>query len=415
MKRIAFLLIFCAALAGNLRAQTLDVVQGQLTWRYDANSLTTPMPLTGGTLTVGNASHPLEGSTMHVNPTGLYEPLTVDVAFSGTEARVVADGALAPHLTCSVDGPRVSITVAPQFLQEVTYRLSGEGENFTLTGDYKSTVELRGVSLKATGTVPALYIANGKRIDIICADGTVNHFEDAATNTLKSAFYVKGHAEWKGSGTVNIRGNARHAYSSNDYTDVKASFSGTINILGAVGDGMHIEQYFIMNGGTVNVQGTGGDAIDVSYKLEDDNLTPTNDSINGQAHIKNGTLNLAANTADTKALKSEYDMVITGGKIDVRANGDGTRGISAGNNLTIGTKGATDNSLPYVYLTANGGTYTDDLGDTHKCRGIKVKNNFYFYSGTIARNPESIVSGSKMMDVDGIPYVSGGKFDGVTL
>ena len=415
MKRLFLLLISCVACLAHLSGQTFDVVQGDVTWRYDANSLTAPMAFHAGTLAVGSAEHSLSGTTMRVDPSGKYEPLTVSVVYSGNAAKVVADGALASSLTCTVDGPRVSIVAASSLLEEVTYRLSGEGENFTLAGEYKATVELAGVSLKAAGEVPALYIANGKRIDIRCVDGTVNNFEDASSNLLKSAFYVKGHAEWKGGGTVNIRGNARHAYSSNDYTDIKASFTGTLNILGAKSDGMHIDQYFIMNGGTVNVQNVEGDGIDVGYKLEDDDVTPTNDSLNGQAHIKNGVLNVTVATVDTKALKSVYDMVITGGSLDIRANADGTRGLNSGNNLTIGTKGATDNAVPYILLTAKGGTFTDELGDTHKCRGIKVKNNFYFYSGTVKRSLDSSVSADKMVDVDGMPYVSGGKFDGITL
>ena len=415
MKRIVYLIIFCAACFGNLCAQTFDVVQGALTWRYDANSLTAPMAFQGATLAVMGAEHSLTGTTMRVEPSAQYEPLTVSVAYSGNGATVVADGALAPYLTCTIDGPRVSITAASSLLQEVTYRLSGEGESFTLVGEYKSTVELLGVSLKAAGNIPALYIANGKRIDIYCADGTTNNFEDSPSNIMKSAFYVKGHAEWKGGGTVNIQGNARHAYSSNDYTEVKASFTGTINILGAKSDGMHIDQYFLQNGGTINVNNVEGDAVDVGYKYEDDDVTISGDTLNGQAHIKAGVLNLTVATPDTKALKTASDMVITGGNLDIRANADGTRGISSGNDLTVGTKGATDNSEPYILLTAKGGTFTDAEGETHKCRGIKVKNNFYFYSGTIKRNLDSSVSADKMIDVDGMPYVYGGKFDGLSL
>ena len=180
MKRLYLLLISCAVCLVHVCAQTFDVVQGDVIWRYDANSLTAPMAFHAGTLAVGSAEHSLSGTTMRVDPSGKYEPLTVSVVYSGNAAKVVADGALASSLTCTVDGPRVSIVAASSLLEEVTYRLSGEGENFTLAGEYKATVELAGVSLKATGEVPALYIANGKRIDIRCVDGTVNNFEDAS-------------------------------------------------------------------------------------------------------------------------------------------------------------------------------------------------------------------------------------------
>ena len=108
-------------------------------------------------------------------------------------------------------------------------------------------------------------------------------------------------------------------------------------------------------------------------------------------------------------------MLITGGTINAVANGNGSRGINVGIDLTVGTKGSTDQTNPYIYLTANGNTYTAPDGDTAKCRGIKVKRNFYFYSGLIKRNPTSKVSSTKMVDVDGLPTVSGGKLDGVTI
>lgn len=418
MKRISLFLILALCAVCGLYAQTLDVCQGSVTWRYDANTLDAGSKMSvasGTTLSVGTMEFPLSGTTLRVNPTGTPEPLTVEVHYGGSMPQIIADGTLAPYLKCSVDRQNVSITASTDLSQEVTYRLSGVGESFTLTGDYKSTVVLDGVTLQATGTTPALYIVNGKRIDLQCTDGTTNVVEDAATNTVKSAFYVKGHAEWKGGGTVNITGNARHAYSSNEYTEIKASFTGVINILGAKNDGMHIEQYLIVNGGTINVSHTQGDAIDVSYAMEDDEVTPTNDSINGQVHVKNGVLNLSVNADDTKALKSDDSMWITGGRIEAIANGDGSRCINVGLDLTIGTKGSTDQTNPYIYLTANGGTYTAPDGDTTKCRGIKVKRNLYFYSGLLKRNPESAVSSSKMVDVDGLPTVSGGKLDGITI
>ncbi|MGN0061563.1 MAG: carbohydrate-binding domain-containing protein [Alloprevotella sp.] len=417
MKRLSLLFILAVSVVCEVCSQTLDVRCGSVTWRYDANVLSAARKMSfsaGSQLNVGGAMFDLAGTMLRANPSGQPEALTVEVQF-GDSPQIIADGSLADYLTCKVEGRKVSITASPQLTQEVVYRLSGTGESFTLTGDYKSTIELNGVTLKATGTTPALYIVNGKRIDIQCAAGTTNYFEDAAANTAKSAFYVKGHAEWKGGGTVNILGNARHAYSSNEYTDLKASFTGTLNILGAKGDGMHIEQYLIVNGGTVNVSKTLGDAIDVSYTYEDDGVTHTNDSLNGQVHIKNGVLNLTVDADDTKALKSDDCMLITGGTINAVANGNGSRGINVGIDLTVGTKGSTDQTNPYIYLTANGDTYTAPDGDTAKCRGIKVKRNFYFYSGLIKRNPTSKVSSTKMVDVDGLPTVSGGKLDGVTI
>ena len=96
MKRLFLLLISCAVSFVHVCAQTFDVVQGDVTWRYDANSLTAPMAFHAGTLAVGSAEHSLSGTTMRVDPSGVYEPLTVSVVYSGDAAKVTADGALAP-------------------------------------------------------------------------------------------------------------------------------------------------------------------------------------------------------------------------------------------------------------------------------------------------------------------------------
>ena len=48
--------------------------------------------------------------------------------------------------------------------------------------------------------------------------------------------------------------------------------AGTINILGAVGDGFNVNQYIQMNGGTVNISGVGDDGIQVSFKTDDDDV-----------------------------------------------------------------------------------------------------------------------------------------------
>lgn len=418
MKRLFTIVaaIFLTALSA-VAQQTFRVSEGGVDWLYDATALDDiPLPFYQGTMSVVGRAFTLGPSTtMSVDSTPI-EPLTVIVDYVDGGATVTAPGALANLLVISVNGANVDIAAASTLAEEVTYKLRGTGESFTLHGDYKSTVVLDNVNLAATGTLPALWIDNGKRIEFQVAEDSKNTFVDAATNEKKSAFFVKGHAEWKGGGHVSITGTSRHAYSSNEYTLFKQSYTGIFKIDGAASDGMHIEQYLQVNGGRINIVRTKGDGIDVSCVYEDDGVTPTKDEQNGQFIMTGGSITVSATTADTKGLKCEGNMTISAGTIKATATGDGSRGVQTAGNLYLGTEGAADAMAAYIYLTADGDEYTDPAtGDTNKCRGLKVKGNFYHYPSTLERNTESLISQKKIVDVDGTYFNLGGTLKGITI
>lgn len=415
MKRIFTTLMAVAATVAAM-AQTLSVKEGSVTWLYDANTLTAPMSFADGAVLVGEHTYALAGTEMTVDATAIEKKVVIIEYVGGTSARVVAPGAFADLLTIKIEGANVDITADASLSDEITYRLQGTGASFVLHGDYKSTVVLRGVSLTSTGKVPALWVDNGKRIEFQAAEGTENTFTDSPANEKKGAFYVKGHAEWKGAGNVSISGLASHAYNSKEYTLFKNSFTGEFRILTSKGDGLHIEQYLQVNNGTISVAGNLGDGIDVGYVYEDDETTIAGEENNGQFIMNGGTITVAAEADGTKGVKCEDKMTITAGRINATANGDGTRGISAGTDLYLGTEGGTDLEAAYLYLVANGSEYTDpETGDTDKCRGLKVKQNFYHYPSTVERDAASTVTKKKIVDVDGTYFALGGKLVNITV
>lgn len=396
--------------------RTLTVDEGAVQWVYDVDLIGAPMPFAANTLTIAEHAYTLGDQTTLTIAQGSVTDNTVVVTYADGGARVVAPGALAGLLTISVSGQNVDITASPALADEVSYILSGTGETFALHGDYKSTIVLQGVTLAAKGEQPALWIDNGKRIDFIAADGTQNAFADVAGNQKKSAFHVKGHAEWKGGGDVTITGSSRHAYSSNEYTLFKPSFTGTFTVPAAGSDGMHIDQYLEVNGGTITISGTKGDGIDISCTYEDDGVTKTQDEKNGQFIMNGGTITVTVDADDTKGLKSEGMMTITAGRINAIANGAGCRGIQTADNFYLGTEGATDLAAAYVCLTAKGGDYTDpETDDVNKCRGLKVKQNLTLYPSTLERTLDSTVKAKKVVDVDGTYLNRGGKLLNITI
>lgn len=401
MKRIFSILCLALMMSAAATAQSLNVHEGKITYSYPYDETTT-MTYGSNSLTINGESYELTNINSITGSDQQLDRSQVYVSYDGASASIVMSGELRGRLLPVVDGANVSITdlfaaedgkEAP----EVTYHLSGTTTDgsFLQTGSYKCTVALEGISMQSSGC--PMQIDNGKRIDIIVAEGTQNTFRDGGNNLRKSAFWVKGHAEFSGAGTLNITGTQRHAYSSNEYTLLKHSFTGNLNILGAEADGMHIEQYYEQRAGNVRFENVVGDNIDVSMTLDEDEQ-------NGQVIISGGTLYCKASGDDTKCIKSETSMTINGGRLDLYATGDGSKGLAVGSDLLVEQDvEAEANAFPYIFMNASGNEYVNpaDATDTSKCRGIKVKGNFTFNGGTLFRDLTSTVKASKIISIDG--------------
>lgn len=393
-----FLFIAMVGTALTSTAQTLRVAQGNVTTVFDAATLgESPFSAGGATLTLGGKAYDVNTIDRMTVTNDAVAAASVGVIYNGATAQVELSGDLAPYLTVKVEGANVSITADAALQEEVTYTLSGASASgsFTMDGEYKATVALNGVSLTATAAdMPALNILNGKRIKIV-VNGT-NNFADTAGGTHKGAFFVNGHPEFEGSGTVNITGNSKHAYVSDEYSQFKDEFTGTINVLGAVSDAFHIDQYLLLQGGTFTMTNVGGDGFDISLTND------ATDEFNGEVFIEGGKIILDVVTPDTKGIKSEAQMTISGGTISGNVSGNGTKGISVGGNLTI--KGVANN--PLIDLKVTGTTHAAGTVDESKCRGIKGKGNFLFDGGTIKISATGVKS--KAISIDGTyTYKSG--------
>ena len=379
-------------------AQTLRIEQGSVTTAFDASTLGESNFAAGGTtLTIGGKTYDVSTiDRMVINNTPV-ATATVGVEYDGATAQVEISGDLAPYLTVNVEGANVSIFADEQLQEEVTYLLSGTSNagSFTLEGDYKATLVISGLHLTSnTVSLPPMNILNGKRIKILVSGS--NSFADCAGGTHKGAFFINGHPEIEGCGYINITGNSKHAFVSDEYTQFKHSFTGTINVLGAVGDAFHIDQYLLMQGGTFQMNNIGGDGFDISLTND------ATDEHNGEVFIEGGNIQLNVATPDTKGIKSDGNMTISGGTISGTVSGNGTKGISVDGDLTI--KGVANN--PLIDLKVTGTTYAAGTADESKCRGIKGKGDFTFDGGTIKISATG--AKSKAISIDGTyTYKSG--------
>ncbi len=397
MKRIYFLAL-ALTIAFTTTAQTLNIHRGQVTVAVPADQAGDMAYTNGATLNIGGADYNISDiQSITITDTPV-EAATVNITYNGTTAHVLTSSDIAPYLTITATGADVSIIAAPTFLEEITYKLSGTTTDgsFFMDGEFKATVVLDNLTL-SNQRGAAIDIANGKRINVVLPAGTTTTLTDGSNGTHDACFFVNGHPEFSGQGKLVLTGNTKHALASDEYTILPADF-GTIEVLKAVSDCLHIEQYFDMRGGTVIVKNTGGDCIDIK-KTKD-----VTDVQNGQGLISGGTITMDVATDDTKGLRTEDILTISGGTVTANVSGNGCKGIGVDGNLLINQ--ASGNTT-LVKMTVTGTTYMPgDATLESKCRGIKGKGNFTFNGGTI--DITATGAKSKAISIDGdYLYMSG--------
>lgn len=304
---------------------------------------------------------------------------SVTVVYDGSSATVTVADNVADYLTVTQSGAHVSIAQSSDLASEITYTLSGsstDGE-FYMSGSYKATIELNGLTL--TNTTPvysgaAIHIQNGKRINVKVITGTTNTLVDAASGSQKGCLYVKGHAEFKQKGTLNVVGNVKHGIKAGEYISIK---NATINVTSAVGDGISCNQYFLMESGTVNISGTSDDGIQCDL----DGDTPTGittdheDEDSGNVYISGGSITITCDAIAAKGIKSAGDIYIS--------------------------------DEPVINITTTGiGTWDEEDLETKAACCLNADGNMDISGGTLSLT--STGSGGKGMKCDTLMTISGG-------
>lgn len=349
----------------------------------------------------------------------------IEIVYNGSTATVNSNGI--SDIVQTVNGANVTIT-SKTTNKEYTYKVKGASTDGSLTinGDYKLTLLLAGVTLVNNHGGAAIDVECGKRIAVELADGTVNTLTDAANGEQKAALYFKGHVEFKGSGTLNVTGKTKHAISAKEYIELKST-TGTINVMGAVSDGIHCgkgkvnneNNYFRMKGGIVNIINVGGDGVDsddygviqieggaISLNISDDATGLKADST---VTIKDGLVNISVNGDDSKGIRANHTINILGGKTTIIVEGDGSKGIKA--------KRDEDNVLNGGYLNISGGELSIQcIGgnlttgtETTKCVAISVDADLKQTAGDVSIT----VLGAEALGctVDGNKTHTGGTFN----
>ena len=305
---------------------------------------------------------------------------TVTVTFDGDTAYV--DLGHAANVTDTIKGAHFNI-VSTNSKSELEFVLQGESTHGSLTydGPLKCKFYLNGLNLTSDEGA-AINIQCGKRVDLILKEGTENFLVDAPNGEQKGALYCKGHLEVSGGGSLTVSGNSRHAIATKEYMQIKKS-TGSITVNKAVSDAMHIGQYFLMEGGTLNIGGQGGEGIQVetlTIITEDNDTIPNPEKeYNGLMFIRGGQLNITAGAPGSKAIKAPTDLTISGGTFEIAASGPGSKGFSVSGNMLVNQ----DDNTTFITVRATGGLYEDENEDEVYCYGLKIKGNLTVTAGRL--------------------------------
>lgn len=355
MKRLSMLLsAFITSVA--MMAQTLNVVQGNVTYAFPASQCGEMNYANGTTCTILNKTFTLsEVDNMYIDNSEVTDNM-VEVTYEGTSAKVRVAGNVAQYVTPSLSGAHVSIAQGSDLgdeTGEITYSLSGSSDDgeFYMTGSYKATVELNGLTLKNTTPVysgAAINIMDGKRIDLSIKKDTENSLTDAASGSQKAALYCKGHLELKGKGSLYVYGMLAHAIKSAEYMQMK---NCSINVKQAVKDGISCDEYFLMESGELVVANVGDDAIQVDIDGTESTGETANhdDEDSGNIYLQGGTLNLNVTANGAKGVKAAGDVKVSGGSITVIQTGS----IVADTDLSYPTSIKADGNINITGGTIN--------------------------------------------------------------
>lgn len=403
MKKILLGIIWVVGVVIPIHAQTVYVCKGFNYTKYQIASLG-DITFDATKMTMSIAGE--EQTISEIDSITFEEPQfkKISIVYNGSTAKVTIPSSI-KDVTCTSGTNSHVVITAKNTAEEYLYEVQGSSSNGSLTinGDYKMSVMLGGLAL-TSGKGAAIDIECGKRIDIILAEGTTNTLSDYAGGEQKAALYTKGHAEFKGAGTLNVSGNVKHAIAAKEYLELKGSL-GTINILKAVSDGIHCgkgekgnpeDNYFQMNGGIVTISNCGSDCIDSddygNVKIKGGTLTlnvaqedGTGIKCDSLFTMSGGTLTLAVSGVVAEGIRCSYRASFNGGSIDGAVTALGSRGIR-GKKATKSTDttkngGYLDFNGTNVTLTVSGGTYTVDQS---KCFGIKADQTLKQTAGDIS-------------------------------
>ena len=326
---------------------------------------------------------------------------TVNITYNGNEVDVTGD---TDSLTVTKQGAHLTIRTTASGIK---YILTGNSSNawFKVYSEHKACVVLNGVEL-TNPRGPVINSQLKKRLFIDLAPNTVNTLTDGITydkvkgEDQRGCIFAEGKICISGEGQLYVNANKKGGIASDNYVHLLGGFVH-INAHAQKGKAVYGKDNVIIGGGVLRtyIDGTAGKGI-----ASDSLLWVTGGVIKA---ITTGDAIWEDDKQDYSsccALKSEWDMNISGGEIYCLSTGTGGKGISAGHTEVVSeTKSNYIGTLTIadadIYVRTSGTRIPEEK--TEDAHGNKVE---------AAASPKGMKSAGKMTINSGNVYVrcSGG-------
>jgi hypothetical protein len=322
----------------------------------------------------GSKSIALNGSAVASVTEDATLGLTINSAFpAGTYVEYVLSGSYTKCVTIystdrfklTLNGPTIASSNGPAI------NIQSEVRAFVVLPGSTTTI------LTDTSTYSTRYLSSGSKMD------------------LKSAFFSEGPLIFSGNGNLNITSAAKHALCSDRHIRMR---DGTFALTSNAKNGIHANNAFILDGGTVTIQTPSGagkgikvegkestnqplgfiaindgtltintydKAITASWKAEDDAETAsTDDDPDPRVTVSGGTINITTfgtpveDELAPEGIESKSLLTINAGTITISTTDDGLNAgtgmvINGGSIYAVSSKNDAFDSNGY--LTVNGG------------------------------------------------------------
>ena len=301
----------------------------------------------------------------------------IQINFGGEKATVTGTVA---GVTVQVNGNHVTVI---NFSGPVQFVISGQTTNGSLKfyGDKRFQILLNGAEITNPNGA-AINNQGSKTLYVVLAEGTTNRLEDGTDYVMvdeedqKAALFSEGQMVFSGKGTLDVFAEGRGGIRSDDYIRIRPRVK--INIYSNALDGLRANDGIIVDGGAINVRTTGNGAKGIRSG------GPM--TVNGgrMVAISEGDTRIGyteeegADTTSCAALVCDTLLTVKGGTLQLKATGDGGKGINAKQDVAI-----LGGSIEAVAT----GTRV-----MKKPKGVKIDGNFaisggYFYSYSRRSDP----------------------------
>lgn len=327
---------------------------------------------------------------------------TVTVTYQGTSATVaMTDGCTA---TYTLYGADVDIALgATDFIHVVATGHSDSG-SLRITGDKRHMLTLDALTLTATDR-PAINDQNAKRVFLYLKGRSLLADGAAYTPTAedrKGCLFAEGHIVVCGGGVLEVEGRHQHGVATDGFLYVNPGAS--LVVTDAVRNAVHAK------GSQSDANALRGIEVAGGY-LYAHTSAPRGKALKSDANIslRGGRVELyASGNADTDpsdgtlsspaCIKGDRDVKVSGGNVTLTAPGIGAKGIKANGNVTLA------GGILHVALSGNSMQGEDDSATP---KAVKADGNLVITAG--GNYLSAVGIGAVGLEADGSVAVDGGQ------